>query len=175
MTRNELALYFEYWPDDVSKSSLNNFLDEHGVTVETMLESGLCYNENTPFVICGKCVVYTRAGAYFSGSTGLDDSGGPLAFCLPKCLIFDIQTGEPIQLPKLYLSGWEKAATWFDVSRAYHSYTIHCEPIKAPEINDLVLVDLSWGYSETSYAFFMTTDGKTTYRAEIPWEYLNFN
>ncbi len=175
MTRNELALYFEYWPDDVSKSSLNNFLDEHGVTVETMLKSGLCYNENTPFVICGKCVMYPRAGAYFSGSTGLDDSSGPLAFCLPKCLIFDIQTGEPIQLPKLYLNGWEKAAIWCDFTANYYAFHVKSETINAPDINDLVLVDLSWGYSATSFAVFMTQDGKMTYRAEVPGAYLNFD
>ena len=78
-------------------------------------------------------------------------------------------------MPKLYLNGWEKAAIWCDFTANYYAFHVKSETINAPDINDLVLVDLSWGYSATSFAVFMTQDGKMTYRAEVPGAYLNFD
>ncbi len=171
MTRNELVLYFNPGIDDNLKSTLDDYLNDRGGTIEKILGNGITYNQNAPTVICGKCVVYPRAGAYF-WSGFLSDY--PLTFYLPVCLIFDIDTGEPIQLSKLFLNGWEKAAKWSEISATYYS---NSEPTEIPDVNNLVLVDLLWGrgYATQSVATFMTHDGKKTYRAEIPGEYLNFD
>ncbi len=172
MTRNELVLYFNSGIDDNLKSTLDDYLNDRGGTIEKILGNGIAYNQNAPTVICGKCVVYPRAGAYFW--SGFLDSDYPLAFYLPVCLIFDIDTGEPIQLSKLFLNGWEKAAIWSEISATYYS---NSEPTEIPNVNNLALVNLQWGrgYAIQSVAIFMTKDGKNTYRAEIPGEYLNFD
>lgn len=172
MTRNELVLYFNPGIDDNLKSTLDDYLNDRGGTIEKIFGNGITYNQNAPTVICGKCVVYPQAGAYFW--SGFLDSDYPLAFYLPVCLIFDIDTGEPIQLSKLFLNGWENAAKWSKISANYYS---NSEPTEIPDVNNLVLVNLQWGrgYATQSTATFMTKDGKKTYRAEIKGEYLNFD
>jgi len=174
MTRNELVLYFRPGIENGLKSSLDDYLDERGATIEKILANGLIYNQNAPTVICGKCVIYPRAGAYFQSGFTYSDEDYPLVFYLPKCLVFDIKTGEPIEFSQLYLSGWEKAAKWCDIS-AYYQFIDKPEVIAPPDVNDLVLVALDWGYSSQSTATFMTKDGKKTYWAQIPGEYLNFD
>jgi len=177
MSRNELVLYFNPGIESGLKSSLDDYLDENGCTVERILGNGLYYEKYDPYVICGKCVVYPRAGAYFESGHYFIDNESIRTFYLPICLVFDIDTGEPIQLSKLFLNGWEKTAKWYDLSESFFVNTYEAEMIATPKIDDLVLVDLSWGtgYNTQSIATFMTKDGKKTYRAEIPGEYLNFD
>lgn len=175
-TRNELVLYFRPDIEDGLKSSLDDYLNERGATIDGLLEWGLEYVRCAPMVICGKCVVYPRAGAYFEGGSVLEEDSD-YAFYLPISLVFDIDTGEPIQLSKLFLNGWEKTAKWYDLSESFFVSTYNAATIAAPKIDDLVLVDLSWGtgYYTQSTATFMTKDGKKTYQAEIPGAYLNFD
>jgi len=176
MTRDEMMLYFASWMKNTLKSSLDAYLDEQGATAETILADGLTYNQNAPYVICGKCVVYPRAGAYFWSDFDYLESDYPYAFYLPVCLVFDVNTGERIQISQLYLDGWEQAATWYDISGAFYRDDARQE-VDTPDIDDLVLVYLSWGDQNktASLAVFMTQDGKTTYEVAIPGAYLNFD
>jgi len=175
MNRNEIMLYFNPGLADGLRSSFEDYLNDRNITVENLFDGDVIYNINTPLVLCGKYVIYPRAGAYFRGEVFAADAD--YAFYLPICLIFDIKTGELIQLSQLYLDEWEQAATWYDVSASFNCNSRNGIGTDVPDISGLVLVDLRWGFwqDEKSTATFMTKDGKTTYEAEIPNEYLNFN